>query len=229
MDSPLYVNMADSLAKGAKAVGPAHHGYPAAIALAKLVLPGRELPGRAVSMLAGLLLVALVYRLARRSAPPWVAALAAGLVALHPLLAVYSGPIMTETTFLALLLTALLVLEHGHPLAAGLTLGASYVVRPEGLVAAAGTMLFGRLWPRSPWRFTARLAAGFALIAAAYVGYLSWERGTFTLTPKEALVHAPAGRSAEWRVENPARESSDPAPTLAERIREAAPGIYALY
>ena len=226
MDSPLYVNMADSLAKGAKAVGPAHHGYPAAIAIARLVLPGRELPGRAVSMLAGLALVVLVYRLARRGSPPWAAALAAGLVALHPLLAVYSGPIMTESLFLALLFTALLVLDQGHPLAAGLTLGASYVVRPEGLVAAAGTMLFGRLG----WRGAARLAAGFAVIAAAYVGYLSWERGTFTLTPKEALVHAPAaGRSAEWRIENPARMAGDPTPTLAERLREAAPGIVANY
>jgi hypothetical protein len=226
MDSPLYVSMADSLARGAKAVGPAHHGYPAAIALAGLVLPGRELPGRAVSMLAGLALVALVYRVARRAAPPWAAAMAAGLVALHPLLAVYSGPIMTESTFLGLLFAALLVLEQGHPLAAGLTLGLSYVVRPEGLVAAAGAMLFGRLGGRG----TARLAAGFVLIAASYVGYLSWERGTFTLTPKEALVHAPAdGRAAEWRVGNPSPVASQPAPTLAERVREAAPGIYARY
>jgi hypothetical protein len=226
MDSPLYVNMADSLAKGAKAVGPAHHGYPAMIALAGLVLPGRELPGRAVSMLAGLALVVLVFRVARRGAPPWAAALAAGLVALHPLLAVYSGPIMTESTFLALLFAALLVLEQGHPLAAGLTLGLSYVVRPEGLVAAAGAMLFGRLGGRG----TARLAAGFALIAASYVGYLSWERGAFTLTPKEALVHAPAaGRSAEWRVESPSQVTSERSPTLAERMLEAAPGIYARY
>jgi hypothetical protein len=226
MDSPLYVSMADSLARGARAVGPAHHGYPAAIALAGLVLPGRELPGRAVSMLAGLALVVLVFRLARRGASPWAAALAAALVALHPLLAVYSGPIMTESTFLALLVAALLALEQDHPLAAGLTLGVSYLVRPEGLVAAAGAMLFGRLGGRG----TARLAAGFALIAVSYVGYLSWERGVFTLTPKEALLHAPAARgSLEWRVGSPSQVASERPPTLAERMREAAPGIYARY
>jgi len=226
MDSPLYVSMADSLAKGAKAVGPAHHGYPALVALAGLVLPGRELPGRAVSLLSGLVLVGLVYLVARRNAPPWAAAIAAGLTALHPLLAVYSGPIMTESTFLVLLLAALLALEHQRSLAAGLALGLSYVVRPEGLVVVIGAILLGGL----RWRRAARIAAGFAMVAAPYVGYLSWERGAFTLTPKEALVHAPTpGRSAEWRIQDPANPPVAAAPTLFERFRQAAPGIAARY
>ena len=226
MDSPLYVSMADSLAKGARAVGPAHHGYPALIALAGLVLPGRELPGRAISMLAGLLLVVLVYRVARANAPRWAAAIAASLVALHPLLAVYSGPIMTETTFLAILFAALLALERRRPGTAGLLFGASYLVRPEGLIAAIGAMLIGR----SGWKGAARMAAGFALIALPYVGYLSWERGTFTLTPKEALVHAPApGRSREWRVGSTANPVAERPPSLPERIRVAAPAIAASY
>src|SRR5262245_8853372 len=52
MDSPLYVRMAEDLAAGRRGASPAHHGYPALLALASFVLPGRELPGRAVSILA---------------------------------------------------------------------------------------------------------------------------------------------------------------------------------
>jgi len=226
MDSPLYVHMAESLARGDRAVGPAHHGYPALVALAGLVLPGRELPGRAVSMLAGLALVVLVYLVARRSVPVWAATLAAALVALHPLLAVYSGPIMTETTFLAVLFLGLLALQCGRPLLAGLGLGLAYTVRPEALVAAAGALALGR----SGWRGTGLLAVGFALVAAPYIGYLSWERGAFTLTPKDALVHPPAsGLAAEWRVGDATHPVQEPRRSLPERIRWAAPGIAGRY
>src|SRR5689334_16754464 len=44
MDSPLYVMASESLAHGKlELLGPAHHGYPALIALMRTVLPGREL------------------------------------------------------------------------------------------------------------------------------------------------------------------------------------------
>ncbi len=97
MDSPPYVNLAHSLAHGEPAMGPARHGYSVLVALAGLVLPGRELLGRAVSFVAGLALVTLVYFLVRGTMTPRWAVLAAGLVGLHPLLAVYSAPIMTES------------------------------------------------------------------------------------------------------------------------------------
>jgi len=52
MDSPLYVNMSEALAQGRPALGPAHHGYPLLIALAHRTIPGREWPGRVVSLVA---------------------------------------------------------------------------------------------------------------------------------------------------------------------------------
>jgi hypothetical protein len=83
MDSPLYVRMAEALGRSAEVLGPAHHGYPAFIAIAGLVIPGQEWPGRIVSMVASLILVGVTYALGRRSLPPWGAAAAAGLVAVH--------------------------------------------------------------------------------------------------------------------------------------------------
>src|SRR5438445_3476299 len=148
MDSPLYVMASESLARGElRLLGPAHHGYPALVALARLAIPGREPPARAVALLAGLALVPLVYALARRGAPgaagcpPAGAALGALAIALHPLPAVYSVAVMTETSFLALLCLGLLWIERRRFAAGGVTLGLGYAVRPEALVVAAGAAL----------------------------------------------------------------------------------------
>src|SRR6185369_16064329 len=89
MDSALYVRMAEDLLAGHRGPSPAHHGYPALVALSSLVLPGREWPGRAISLVASLVLVAVAGWAARRRMPPALAWVPAMLVALHPLLAVY--------------------------------------------------------------------------------------------------------------------------------------------
>ena len=102
MDSPLYWRMAQALRHGKPALGPAHHGYPALIALASTFFHGAVAPGRAVSLLAAVLLMLVVYGLARRTLEPAWASLAVWLVALHPLLGVYGGVVMTESTVLAL-------------------------------------------------------------------------------------------------------------------------------
>lgn len=227
MDSPLYVHMAEALARGEAVPGPAHHGYPALVALAGLVLPGRELPGRAVSLFAGLALLLFVHRVARRVVPAWAAAMAAGLLAVHPLLAVYSGPIMTETTYLAVLFAGLLALERGRPLAGGIGLGLAYVVRPEALVTAAGAFALSR----GGVRVLRRTLLGFALIGLPYVALLSWVHGTFMISPKIVLVRPPVEEraAAEWRVHDAVRPVSEPERSLLERLRWAAPGIVARY
>ena len=99
MDSPLYVNMSEALARGAPALGPAHHGYPLLIALAHAVVPGREWPGRIVSLLASVGLLLVAWPLARRALAPGWASLVVWLLALHPLLAAYGGAVMTEAVF----------------------------------------------------------------------------------------------------------------------------------
>ncbi len=221
MDSPLYVNMADSLAHGGRAIGPAHHGYSALIALLGWIIPGRELPGRVLSWLAGLALVPLVYFLVRRAVPrPW-AGLAAALVALHPLLAVFSGPVMTETSYLAILFAGLLLIDRRRFLAGGMCIGLGYALRPEALVAAFGAAALSRGGRRG----ALVVIAGFTLVAAPYVGYLSVERGEFMLSPKVALVRPPdeRPRDAEWRVGDAGHPTAEPHRTLIERIVWAAP------
>ena len=91
MDSPLYMEMAARLGRALPPLGPAHHGYPALVAAADLIVPGQEMAGRMVSLASGVALIGLTYALARRRLPAWSAGVAAALVALHPLLALSSA------------------------------------------------------------------------------------------------------------------------------------------
>jgi hypothetical protein len=237
MDSPLYVRMADALGRSAEVLGPAHHGYPALVALAGLVITGQEWPGRIVSFVASLALVAVTYALARRSLPPWGAAVAAGLVAAHPVITLYGVSLMTEPTFLALAYGALLLLlpakpsppeektpQSGRTLAAGAAMGLAYCVRPEGLVLALAA-----LPALAPWRRRAAWLGAFLVLASAEVILLSVERGAPTLTPKTDLMVASAAAKddAEWRVRD-ADSIAAAAPVSGfERLRAAAPAAIA--
>lgn len=222
MDSPLYWRMAQAIAGGKPALGPAHHGYPALIALVKGFAPGPILPGRIVSLVAATALMVVVYGLARRTLPPLWSSLAVWLVALHPLLAVYGGVVMTESTVLVLTYGALLLMEQGRFLPSGLVMGIAYLVRPEALAMAP----LGALCARGPWRRLLLVLAGFVIVLAPYAGYLRRERGSWMITPKTALVRPTfqSGQGVEWRVGDGATPPAE-SMSLLQRVRWAAPSV----
>jgi hypothetical protein len=198
MDSPLYVRMAEDLLAAHREPAPAHHGYSLLVALASLVLPGRELPGRAVSMLASLALVGVVWVMARRRAGPWRALVPASLVAFHPLLAIYGSAVMTEASFLAIACGGIALLDAGRARAGGALLGAAWWVRPEAAVVAPFAALLAPL----RWRERVLALVVAAAVALPYSLLLRVEQGHWSLTPKSVLVRAPfaSAREAEWRL-----------------------------
>jgi len=198
MDSALYVRMAEDLLAGHRGPSPAHHGYPALVALSSLVLPGREWPGRAISLVASLVLVAVAGWAARRRMPPALAWVPAMLVALHPLLAVYGGAIMTESAFMALAFSGVALLEARRGRAGGALLGAAWWVRPEAALVAPFAVALSPLNARG--RVLALVIA--AAVALPYSIVLRVEQGHWSLSPKSVLVRAPFAdaRSAEWRL-----------------------------
>jgi hypothetical protein len=198
MDSPLYVRMAEALRAGQPLAAPAHQGYPLLVALASFVVPGREWPGRWVSLAASLALVALIWWAARRRWGPLPSLVAAAVVALHPLLAVYGVAIMTEASFLALAFAGVALLERGRASAGGALLGAAWWVRPEAAVVAPLAILFAPLRARA--RGLAVLVALAVALSHSFV--LASAEGRWSLTPKTALVRAPYAdaRAAEWRL-----------------------------
>lgn len=197
MDSPLYVRMAESLRAG-EATGPvpAHHGYPLLVALASWLVPGREWPGRVVSLVASLALVACVWSLARQRWSRSTAFAVTAVVALHPLLAVYGGAVMTEATFLALAWGGIAALESMKPRLGGALLGAAWWVRPEAIVVAPLAVLL------APLSRAARVLALVVCIAVAlpYLSVLRFQQGHWSLTPKTVLVHAGGANDGEWRL-----------------------------
>jgi hypothetical protein len=214
MDSPLYVRMAEDLRSGSPGPSPAHWGYPVLVAAAAWLAPGRELPGRAVSLVASLALVWLVWLAARRRTSPGFALLPAGLAALHPLLAVYGGAIMTESAFLALALAGALGLDARRPALGGALLGAAWWVRPEAAVVAPVAVFL------APLRARERLLA-LALatcVALPHSAMLRWAHGAWSVTPKSVLVRAPAAdaRGEEWRLADPTALADSVG--LAERL-----------
>src|SRR5205085_12666574 len=102
-------------------------------------------------------------------------------------------------------------------------LGLAYAVRPEAIV-----ILPVAAWlVRGGMRGALLVLAGFAAIAGLYVGYVSWERGAFTLTPKSELVRAPFASGSEIEVHvGGAPMASEP---FFERLRGAAPEIARRY
>jgi len=218
MDSPLYVLMAEQWGHAREPLGPAHHGYSALVALASLGVPGREWPGRIVSLAAGLLLIAVTWRLARGLLPARAAAAAAALVALHPLLALSSGAVMTESTFQCLTYLALLVLAGGRPAWGGGLLGLAYCVRPEAMVVAAAA-----LPAVSPLKRRAVWLLAFALAALPEVAMLSAEHHALTLTPKTNLVAAAGATQddAEWHATGAESLAAVPASPALARLGTA--------
>lgn len=198
MDSALYVRMAEWLRSGHHEPSPAHHGYPMLVALTSVAVPGRELPGRVVSLAASLALVLCVWVVARRRASPWRAFVPALLVALHPLLAVYGVAVMTEAAFLALAFGGVTLLDGGRFRAGGALLGAAWWVRPEAAVLAPVAVLL----TRGSWRERGMAMLLATCVALPYTAVLRVEQGHWSLTPKTALVRAPFadGRAAEWRL-----------------------------
>jgi hypothetical protein len=129
-----------------------------------------------------------------------LAAIAGLLASVSPTLAVwplYWGS-LTEPVFLALLLAGLWatwrLFQGGGPLAgllAGLSFGASYLVRTEGLFWWGVLLLVAlglAVYRRRGWGTIAVYALGFLVVAAPYVGYLYRHTGQLMVSGKTGIV-----------------------------------------
>lgn len=190
-DNAAYHALAEALATGRGYVDlvtpdhPAHTQYPPGFPL--LLVPfhwlfGGSYPGlKVASLLAAVVALTGVWRLARgdRAVPAWAAAAAVPLVGLNPVFLDYSHRVLSDMTYLALVLLALAAFARssGEPPGrgrnawlAGLALSAAaFYVRTAGvalLLAAIGAAAFRRQWGRAT-------AAGFGLVAAV-APWLSW-------------------------------------------------------
>jgi len=178
--------------------------FPLLIAAGSLVVGSAELGGRLVSVFMGTLLCVPVYFITRDLYGRRAAPIAATLVAVHPMLIGFAASVYCESTYMALLMSAvwlsLRILRSPTTrslLLTGATFGAAYLVRPEAamyavLVATLVTVL--QVTRGLTVSFAARqglsLLAAFALLALPYVWWLHAQSGQWRMEGKSALNYA---------------------------------------
>lgn len=176
-------------------------GYPALLVPLYLASGGGMVAMKLLSLAAGAGVLAGLYGLARRdpAVPVWAAAAAVGLVGLYPPFREYTHWVLSDMTYTALVVAALLAFQRqtdpeerrwaGWLLACALALAAFYV-RIAGvalLAAVVGWALLGRRW---------RHAVVAALVFA--IGALPWIAWT-----RQAAPAGPAGYLEQAAVASP--------------------------
>jgi 4-amino-4-deoxy-L-arabinose transferase-like glycosyltransferase len=164
-DGAVYLGMADSIAGGDgfpprpfdAGAGPSaltSPGYPYVLGGVRAILGESEVVVRALQALLGTLTVALIGLITWQVFRDRAIALAGlTIAALYPALVVISGPVMTESLFLPLMLGAVAAALRqrevgglGWAAAAGALAGGAALSKSVGLIAAA--VIIAAMWPR---------------------------------------------------------------------------------
>ena len=190
-----------NVASGLSSVYPP--GYPILIAALYPIIGDWELSGQIWSILFGVLLLLPLYVLFRQLYGEKAALVACFLVAVSPFLARYSVHVRTESPFLFLSTTALLLFHQGIErksqgrfFLGGWVAGFAYLVRPEavGFLAIVPAILaFQWLSKKAPgllWlcKTSSLVFVGFLLFALPYIVYLSSETGRWGAVTRKAGI-----------------------------------------
>ncbi len=242
-DGPIFLAMARALEQGdvaAALASPFHPLYPALVAALAPALGSLEAAGVAVSVVAGTLAVAALWAFVRRAFGPAEAAVAAALLAVHPMAVEYTGDVQSEGVYLLLFLAAaaslwraLSGLRPAPAAVGGLLAGAAYLVRPEGLGLAlvAGGLLGWRALAERDVRRRAllavvALAAGALLASAPYLVWIRADQGSWALTRKKSVAVVAGLAEAPRQGPDPRPAGARPAridPAAAARLEQPGP------
>lgn len=203
-----YVRTAREIAKGSGLGGMTVYGavYPTLVAAAGFLVKDLELAGRLVSVVMGSLLVVPLYLLSLEFFTRRAGLLACMLVLVWPSLRSWSCEVMTQATYITLLLTGIYVMwlawrKDSLPIAfgAGLIMSLSYLTRPEALVTfvvMTGALLAAARLKGIPLPRMVSLAAvgcaGFALPLLPYVWLVHSVTGKWQLAGKTGNTLADA-------------------------------------
>jgi hypothetical protein len=194
--------------------------YPWLISIAYRAIPNWELAGEMLSMVFGTAGVVLLYYLMREVyGRRGVAAGAAALAAIHPMLAGFSASVRTEAGYIALVTAALWLLVRGverkriaSVAAAAVLCGLAYLYRTEGIgvpalaviILTVGALVWRRWTPRWSLGAAAVLVAAFLLVAAPYLLWMRAYTGHWTVGRELGVVTMEAtgstmGQLEQWR------------------------------
>jgi hypothetical protein len=194
VDGTAYIRIAESFAGGRQVPTVHQYGYPLLIWLAHFGIPDWITAARAVAFVSGASLIPLTWALAAPFvASPWLRLIPAAAMASTPLPIRYSLTTMSDLPYLALFFLMLNLAARKRWMAAGLAGGASYVIRPEGLLATFVVALLQGLKRRG----LLQILAGAALFVVPYVVAVGLKDGLWTLTPKTINIGPGTWEAAE--------------------------------
>jgi len=230
VDGTEYVRFAEALRAGHLFTSVFPPGYPVLVALARVLVADRVIAAALVSLVCGALLPVPVWWLARRALGARLAWLPALLVALHPLLAVFSALTMSESAYLLALYGGLALAGAARGGGAGAALGAAFAIRPEALVPAA-TLAVGGAWRVARGvarpRTLGMAAAAFLVLAVPCWIWFHATLGEWTLTPKVGALRPVV---TDWRTDEPRlRPPAGERTGLLERLARNGPAAARQY
>ncbi|MDH3198829.1 MAG: glycosyltransferase family 39 protein, partial [Candidatus Krumholzibacteria bacterium] len=191
-DGTYYIAQARELAAGRTGGGAFPPGYPAAVALAMLVVADDVRAAQAVSALAGLVAALALYFMGRDRFGRATAWTCAAVASVTPLFVRLSLTTMSEALYIAMVTGALLAALRARAGLAGVLAGLAAGTRPEALAVAAA---MGVVWRRDPAKVRS-LGASFVLVYALGVAGASAFAGHLVLLPKRSLLGSEAGAPA---------------------------------
>ena len=213
-----YIRQAREVFSGGWADGKAPPLYPTLIALASLITKDYEAAGIWVSIFFGTLTVLFVFYLGRAIFNEVVGIISAFLAAVQPFLYIYSGSVLTESTYYFLIVCAALLgwkaFRRGSPYFAllfGLVTALAYLTRPE----AVGFLFILSVWlllfnpPQSKRHWLKRVGIvllvilGFVALSSPYLIQIRKETGKWSISRKADIsIGSPSAG------ENPASDGS---------------------
>ena len=200
-DGPTFLHLAGLFARGEFAEGIRHDYhplYPMLVGAALRIGWDPEFAGMAVSFLFGALTPVPLFLLARRTLGDATALAGGLLLAIHPVAARLSVDQKSDSTYTFLFALAILLAWEGIRtrrigtlFLGGLSTGAAYLVRPEGLtvvVIALPWILFSKSdSARRRFTLAGALLLGTAILVGPYSAAISAQDGVFQITRKKGL------------------------------------------
>ncbi|MDZ7860400.1 MAG: glycosyltransferase family 39 protein [Candidatus Krumholzibacteriota bacterium] len=204
-DGTYYIHDARSILGESFPPSPFPIGYPALIAALIPLLKDGVLAARIVSMLAGIGLSVVVYKLAREYVRKTEAILAAFLVIFSPLALRMSMITMSESLYVFWLFTGLLFFARRKDLASGGLLGLAAVTRPEAL----GVLGVLALFRMRRLKRLLLLLAGFSIVYSVNVAIQSRIAGKPVLISKTKFfgTHAKTWKGRENWLDSEEKET----------------------
>jgi len=170
--------------------------YSILVGLLRFIISDTEKCGKIVSMVFGVLIVYLIYKIGLIIFGKTAALIAGGLASIHPFLIQISTFVLRDALYFSLLLTAVLFTIRAvtsekkvYPFLIGISLGLGYLTRMEAILYLGSILIaVAFLKPVKKWRTLAIIVLIFFMIIAPYLVMIKISTGNISIGGEGYIV-----------------------------------------